>query len=120
MASKSFTLAALREHLEGKYAALSIEGVKFRSLLALPDDRSVRFEELSKAMGNDDGLEGRERLAAMRSTMREMVLLFVSDAQEKAAARMLDELDPTLATYQELLALITEATQPGEASDSDD
>lgn len=126
---KIFTLEAFRDHLESTYAALTIGDVQFRTLLALPDDRSDTYVKLAGKLvgeatpGNGEEPseeDGRARFAEIRMIMHDMIMLFVAPGQEYKAERLLKDLNPTMATYREILKQITEATEPGEAVDSGD
>lgn len=125
MAAKVFTLDDFKRHLEDTYSAVKIGGVSFRNMLALPAEQREKFAELAASMSKNkdkgkDAEDGSVSIESLTATLREMVLLFVMPSDREAAEALLDELEPLPATYQAMLDVITEGTQVGEASASQD
>lgn len=115
-----FTLDSLRESLEKKYAptviGLGDQEVTLQNLLRLPKTKRTKASTLLKSMKRGEGEEpiDTDELLEVMKTVIETV---ATDA--KAGKALTREIGDDLSLASEVIHMWSEATQAGEASNSD-
>lgn len=115
--SNVFTLDSLRDELDKKFAPVVIDlgkaQVTLRNLLRLNSADREAVQDALKALAPDE--EDDDRSSGM---LDKMSRLFVLVADEGKGQVLVDAIGDDLALASHILNMWTEATSPGEASDS--